>query len=164
MKVLISVIILLGLISCESPEPVVFIDEKQTTIEKLNSLDTSMLYSVDEWPAGVVPEKWKKHNDNGVIIVHTKEFNQKLENERYELLKQKVNEAISGNSKNMLFYFNGIKVPDNKLNKLTELMPSQLKSISIMDLESGRVYYKNEARAENIVINTKDFDTSLIEK
>lgn len=161
MKLLYLILSFIVLNSCTRPTPVIFIDEKVSTIEKYKSLDTNQVYSVMPWPAGIVPKKWKQHNDKGVIIVHTKTYNSRLEQERHALLVGKVREAINGNYDDMLFYFNGVKVTYDKLGKLIEIRPDNLYSVEILNKEIGEKFYESEARNVNIVINTKNLLETL---
>ncbi|MDF9801423.1 hypothetical protein OKW21_006732 [Catalinimonas alkaloidigena] len=162
MKNLIFYLTILLLTSSCSDSQIVIIDEKVSSNEKLNALDSSEVFSVARWHKGDAPPKYAEFKNSELVIVKTKNYESQLQEERHSQLSQLLNEAENGND--ILMILNGVEILKEQLHLLKQLKPQDLNSVERLEKGVAESIYGDNARTENVLINTYDLKTDWIDE
>lgn len=162
MKNLIFYLTVLLLTSSCSDSQIVIIDEKVSSNEKLNALDSSEVFSVARWHKGDAPPKYAEFKNSELLIVKTKNYESQLQEERHSQLSQLLNEAENGND--ILMILNGVEILKEQLHLLKQLKPQDLNSVERLEKGVAESIYGDNARTENVLINTYDLKTDWIDE
>lgn len=157
--IIFYLIFIFAITSCSDGQTII-IDEEVSSNEKLKALDSSKIFSVAKWHKGDAPPRYDAHKDSELVIVKTKMYESQLQKDRHLLLSQLIDKA--GNEVDILMILNGEVVSKGKLTLLKKLEPEDLKSVETLSKEVAESIYGDNAKSENILINTYDLKTDLI--
>ncbi|QSS96653.1 hypothetical protein [Psychroflexus sp. ALD_RP9] len=136
------------------------IDDKISTLDNLKKLDSTDIYRINEY-YNYPPPKYKKFKSDKLTIVITKKYEQKLQQKRLKKLNDYILKALRG--EDILFNLNGVIVPNEKVRKLLELKNENLRIVSVEKPNAVLKIWEVKPKKINILINTYDFKTELIE-
>lgn len=162
MKNLIFYLTILLLTTSCSDSQIVIIDEKVSSNEKLNALDSSEVFSVARWHKGDAPPKYEEFKNSELVIVKTKNYESQLQKERHSQLGQLLKEAENGND--ILMILNGVEISKEQLYLLKQLKPQDLNSVERLEKGVAESIYGDNARTENVLINTYELKTDWIDE
>ena len=147
------------LLSCNENH-IVLIDDKISTLENLNKLDSSDIYRVREY-YDYAPQDYEKFKSDKLTIVITNKYEKILQQKRLKKLNDYILKALKGDD--ILFNLNGVIVPDEKIRKLLELNNEDLRTVSVEKPSLVLKLWEVKPKKINILINTYDFRTELLE-
>lgn len=130
-------------------KPLIILDEKRIGFgeEKLEELDSDKIASVNVYKDEKALEKFGSEAQNGVIEVFTKDY---LDNREKE---------TPSTDAQPLIIIDGVRHGFGK-EKLEDLEPSQIASVTVLKGESATKKYGVEAKEGAIEVQTKAFDAS----
>ena len=138
----------------------ILIDDKISTVDNLNNLDSIDIYRVNEY-YNYAPPNYKKFKSDKLTIVITKSYEQKLQQKRLRKLNDYILKALKGDD--ILFNLNGVIVPNEKIRKLLKLKNENLRIVTEEKPSAVLKLWEVKPKKTNILINTYDFKTELIE-
>lgn len=140
-------------------QPLILLDF--ATIESkddLNSVDPNSIESIEVIKDSEVATKmYGERAKDGVIIIRTKEYEQKKKQQLYNKLQQYLKGAL-GNEDDYFFVLDGIPINEGNVEKLFELEPQEITVVEEITAKAAAVIYDTTPRKYTILINTKKKD------
>lgn len=140
-------------------QPLILLDfETVQSRDELNSVDPNSIESIEVIKDSVTAvQMYGARAKDGVIIIRTKEFEQKKKSQLYDKLQQYLKDAM-GNENDYLFVLDGILINEDNIERLFELEPQEITVVEEITEKAAAVIYDTPPKKYTILINTKKKD------
>ncbi|MEQ9217533.1 MAG: hypothetical protein RLO17_05790 [Cyclobacteriaceae bacterium] len=137
-------------------KPLILLDsEEVTSKEQLDAVDPNEIESIEvikDFEAAI--QLYGEKAKNGVVLIKTKEYEQKKKQQIYEKLQQHLKNYVD-NESDYLFVLDGIVITENNVEKLFELEPLEITVVEELTEKAAAVIYDTPPKKYTILINTK---------
>jgi len=140
----------------QNKQPLILLDfETVESKDELNSIDPNTIESIEvikDSEAAI--QMYGERAKDGVVIIRTKEYEQKKKQQLHEKLQQYLKDAL-GNEEDYFFVLDGIPINEKNVGKLFELEPHEITVVEEITEKAAAVIYDTIPKKYTILINTK---------